>query len=222
MFYTFPTEQARLGRAAQHSKATMNSHFHVLQHSEESKFIEKYLTQVHHQVLHTVMQSVRNLLPQQVNTYVYTEKCTLLYKRELRTLKQQRLTLFLGTWLHLLPVTFPAASETPQQTPSDNEQECTQSDTHSYTHTHTHTRMTYTVHAHTHITHSNKSYMYIKMLVPTKCEQWALKLTIATAAQNRRYKQTECTTEDTVMNAQHCTVRTYVQRCKCYQASIQY
>ena len=54
MFYTFPTEQARLGRAAQHSKATMNSHFHVLQHSEEAKFIEKYLTQVHHQVLHTV------------------------------------------------------------------------------------------------------------------------------------------------------------------------
>ena len=69
---------------------------------------------------------------------VYTEKCTLLHKRELRTLKQQWLTLFLGTWLHLLPVTFPAASETPQQTPSDNEQECTQSDTHSYTHTHTH------------------------------------------------------------------------------------
>ena len=83
----------------------------------------------------------RDIFAQQVNAY--REMHSLVQRRitsatTLRTLKQQRLTLFLGTWLHLLPVTFPAASETPQQTPSDNEQECTQSDTHSYTHTHTH------------------------------------------------------------------------------------
>ena len=144
---------------------------------------------------HAVCQEI---LPQQVNIYVYTEKCTLLYKRELQVLlrmytEEQWLTLFLGTWLHLLPVMFPAASETPQQTPSDNEQKCTQSDTYSYTHTHIHTRMTDTVHTHTHITHSTKSYTYVRRLhedaIPTKYV-WVVgtQLTIATAAQNRRYK----------------------------------
>ena len=89
---------------------------------------------------------------------------------------------------------FPAASETPQQTPSDNEQECTQSDTYLYTHTHTHARMTY---------------MYIKMLVPPNMSSGHSINYCHCRSEQKTQTQTECTTEATVMNVGHCTVRTF-------------